>query len=235
MSLCCRCNAGGKCINCVKSKRQCTTCLPSRRSCCSNTKHLPVYQVPVYQVPDTNRTLPAPPAPAAVQNGQSQSPSTRTNVSSINTSDEPAPQSDSHGHNTLIPISAHPSCQSSPTQLCPLPLPTPTANPSFFWDEYDSTSIIASMSEAYSEVVHWRRNIFTVPFGNAGKAFVTEISRLFRAYAEGSALECISMKACTILPILILQKPFHNSKAKDHSTYLERRMTTWNMNSNLQL
>ncbi len=55
--------------------------------------------------------------------------------------------------------------------------------------------------------MHWRKNNFPVPFGNAGNAFVAELSRLFRAYAEGSALECIAMKAITVASILLLQKP----------------------------
>ena len=38
--------------------------------------------------------------------------------------------------------------------------------------------------------------------GMQGKAFVLELSRLFRAYAEDSALESIAMKACTVMPQL---------------------------------
>lgn len=46
MTLCCRCNAGGECRNCVcvKSKRQCSNCLPSRKGCCSNMKLSPALQ-----------------------------------------------------------------------------------------------------------------------------------------------------------------------------------------------
>ena len=61
-----------------------------------------------------------------------------------------------------------------------------------------------SLDEAYAEVVHWRRNTFLVPFRNAGKGFVSELGRLFRAYADGSALEAIALKACTVMPILLL-------------------------------
>ena len=67
-----------------------------------------------------------------------------------------------------------------------------------------------------------------VPSGDVGVKFVTELSRLFRAYAERSALECIAMKAITIASHLLLQKPHHKSKPKDHSFCLERRMKLWN-------
>ena len=55
MTVCCRCNAGGKCRNCVcvKSGRQCTNCLPFRNGCCSNMKQ----QVAVF---DTALTPPVP-------------------------------------------------------------------------------------------------------------------------------------------------------------------------------
>ena len=54
-----------------------------------------------------------------------------------------------------------------------------------------------------------------------------ELSRLFRAYAEGSTLESIALKACTVMPILLLQKPFKSSKQKDHSACLARRLSIW--------
>ena len=40
-------------------------------------------------------------------------------------------------------------------------------------------------------------------------------------------MESIAMKAAIVLPILLLQKPSHNSKAKEHSACLERRLKTW--------
>ena len=66
-----------------------------------------------------------------------------------------------------------------------------------------------------------------VPYGNAGKKFVYELSTLYRAYAEGSALESIALKAITVMSILLLQKPHSKSKTKDHSACLERRLQCW--------
>ena len=76
-------------------------------------------------------------------------------------------------------------------------------------------------------MVHWRRNCFTVPFGKAGKEFVGELSRLFAGFASSSLLESIALKAATVLPILLLQKPQSVSKSKDHIACLVRRLNSW--------
>ena len=70
------------------------------------------------------------------------------------------------------------------------------------------------MEDAYSEVVHWQKNTFTVPFGKAGKEFVLELSRLLRAYTDGTALESIALMASTALSALLLQKPFLSLETK---------------------
>ena len=66
-----------------------------------------------------------------------------------------------------------------------------------------------------------------IPAGNPGKQFVSELASLFRAYAEGSVLECIALKVTTVLAILALQKPHQKSKSKDHKSCLERRLKNW--------
>ena len=104
----------------------------------------------------------------------------------------------------------------------------PIAQPQFTWGGVDSRTFIQSVTAAYNEVVHWRRNIFAVPSWKAGKTFIREMAKLYRAYAEGTALETVALKATTILPILLLQKPHHSSKSREHSACLERRLTAWN-------
>ena len=83
------------------------------------------------------------------------------------------------------------------------------------------------MEDAYSEVVHWQKNTFTVPFGKAGKGFVFELSRLLWAYTDGRALESTALMASTALSVLLLQKPFYHSKRKDHFACLERCLLSW--------
>ena len=122
------------------------------------------------------------------------------------------------------------------------PVTTPTVNdppadhfptypqvnsPCFKWGNIDGIMFQNAVNCAYNEVVHWRRNIFKVPSGKAGKSFVRELSRLFRAYAEGTALESVALTAAMTLPSLLLQKPHRSSKAKEHTQCLERCMKLW--------
>ena len=68
-----------------------------------------------------------------------------------------------------------------------------------------------------------------VPRSSAGRAFVSELARLFRSVGEGSALESIALKATGIFVVcaLVLQKPSRNSKERDHICHLERRLRLW--------
>ena len=77
--------------------------------------------------------------------------------------------------------------------------------------------------------MRWRRNIFAVPSGKAGKTFIREMTMLYRAYVEGSALETVALKATIILPILLVQKPNYSSKSREHIACLERRLSVWKM------
>ncbi len=127
---------------------------------------------------------------------------------------------------TTTPEPAHRNAN-PPSSLPRLPNFIPTEEPCFSWGSLDSESFIHSLAATYAEVVHWRRNCFKVPFGNAGKSFVTELARLFKAFAEKSSLESVALKAAIVLPILALQKPTRTSKAKDHIACLEKRLSLW--------
>jgi len=43
-----------------------------------------------------------------------------------------------------------------------------------------------NVNNLYDEVVHWRRNIFKLPSGGQGKAFIVEMSRLTDSWTNGS-------------------------------------------------
>ena len=102
--------------------------------------------------------------------------------------------------------------------------PSPIAEPLFSWGNVDCAVLIDHMNGAYGEVVHWKLNLFLVPFDSVGKRFIAELARLYRSFATSSALECIALKATTVLTALTLQKPYAKSKAKVHVKCLERRM-----------
>ena len=76
-------------------------------------------------------------------------------------------------------------------------------------------------------MIHWKKSLFRLPSGKSGKAFVSELCRLFRAYASGSALECVAMKAIMVMPVLLLQRPHRRSRNDDNIVHLNRRMDLW--------
>ena len=85
-----------------------------------------------------------------------------------------------------------------------IPNPSPT---NFRWGDRDGDSFTALLDKVYEETVHWRPNVFEVPRGKIGSAFVKEVSRLIEAYNDTTALESIAMKAVMVLPALLLQRP----------------------------
>ena len=110
----------------------------------------------------------------------------------------------------------------------PLPPFPSVSRPTFKWGNTNGTEFVKILDDVYAEVIHWRRNCFTVPFGKAGKSFVSELSRLYLAFGSSSSvLEAVALKAATVFPILLLQKPSRASKTKDHINCLERRLASW--------
>ena len=104
-----------------------------------------------------------------------------------------------------------------------------TAFPStqFVWGTKSSVEFNTILEFAYERIVFWRRNLFLVPSGSAGKKYVSETARLINAFVDSSAMKDISLKALMIMPSLLLQKPSSKSKTKDHSAALKRRMALW--------
>ena len=78
-------------------------------------------------------------------------------------------------------------------------------NPStdFKWGEISGHIFCDFIRSAY-EVVHWRSIIFLVPFGKAGRSFVSELTRLYQAFVDDSALCSIAMMACSVMQPLLL-------------------------------
>lgn len=124
---------------------------------------------------------------------------------------------------TTAPIT--PSLSSNSVPL--LPTYTIMSTPTFVWGTCNAETFTQLLDNAYLEVVHWKPNKFKLPRGNAGKAFVLELTRLYKAFATGSALESVALKAAVIFPIIVLQKPSRSSKHKNNRSCLERRMPLW--------
>ena len=215
---CYRCNRVGQCKNCVcvKGGRVCDNCLPRKLGKCQNTSNNT-------HAPDIT---PSPIAPTPIP--------TTENVASV-----PVAGSTDHEKNYSLSLTldsvddnspehileADPELEPTPT----LPEFTPMAVASFNWGPLNAEAFTGSLNSAYSEIVHWRPNLFTVPYGNIGKTFVLELSRLFNTFAAASALESVALKATMVMPNLLLQKPSQNSRAKDHINALKRRMELWSV------
>ena len=97
----------------------------------------------------------------------------------------------------------------------------------FKWGDLSGELFVHRVNVAYEEIVKWRRNIFLLPSGKAGKAFISELARLYQSYADNSPLQGIALKACSVMQSLLLQKPHAKRKTKEHVACLERRMALW--------
>ncbi len=109
------------------------------------------------------------------------------------------------------------------------PQTTEPQNPEceFTWGEVDGKSFAIELAAAYTEVVQWRRNVFMVPSGSAGKRFVREICRLIDSFTQRSTLEATAVCAVMTMPHLLLQKSHAKSKSKENVENLERRLLAW--------
>ena len=63
--------------------------------------------------------------------------------------------------------------------------------------------------------------LFLLSTGAAGKGFIEETIRLVNSWTYKSNLETIALKALMIMPCLLLQKTFLNSKSKESSETLK--------------
>ena len=112
----------------------------------------------------------------------------------------------------------------------PLPILPPfnhIKEPKFQWGSLQGEDFFHVIRCAYAEIVQWKRNVFLVPTGKQGKEFVKELTSLFTAFAQASALESIALDAVMVCCALLLQKPHCQSKSRDHVAALERRLRAW--------
>ena len=239
---CCRCNGQGRYrrCSCSRSGVPCSNCAPGRNSRCEN-----VVAVAVMSLSTQSQTLAGGLPPSPSRDLQCQAIPLDSEVSSSHESvlspaipgrksPLPDPHEPVHTHTMQLSCTTNDSGANvhSPTHgtACanaPLPNFPTAAESSLTWGQQGADSFRHSLDAGYAEVVHWRKNSFKVPAGNAGKYFVQELSRLFKAFAEKSSLETVAFKAISALSILVLQKPFRTSKAKDHASCLTRRLVLW--------
>ena len=100
-----------------------------------------------------------------------------------------------------------------------------TAN--FKWNDVDGLTFNNLLNDIYGKIVYWRKNLFLLPTGAAGKKYFRELARLLQAWVDDSPLKDISMVEIHVMPAFLLQKPSKTSKSKDHTKALERRLKLW--------
>ena len=95
------------------------------------------------------------------------------------------------------------------------------------WGQYPDYIIERKILEIYEKIVHWRKNVFMLPKGNAWKRYIDEITRPMGAWINDSPMKNIAFKAIMVMPNLLLQKPSKQPKANDHLNSLDRRINLW--------
>ena len=95
------------------------------------------------------------------------------------------------------------------------------------WANASTVITLNAINQVYDKVVFWRKNLFLLPTGSAGKKYIEETTRLMNEWLQDSPMKDICFKAIMLMPNLLLQKPSRNSKSKDHLLALERRLELW--------
>ena len=96
------------------------------------------------------------------------------------------------------------------------------------WGDHCFEDLLQICNSMYDEVVFWRKNLFKLPSGAAGKQYIREMTRLIEIWNEQKLpVSDISLKLLMVMPAVLLQKPYQNSKSKLHSEYLKKRLILW--------
>ena len=63
------------------------------------------------------------------------------------------------------------------------------------WGDYDGHVFEKSLNVIYDIIVYWKKNLFMLPTGGAGKDYIDEITRLFNASIQDSAMKHITFQS----------------------------------------
>ena len=70
-----------------------------------------------------------------------------------------------------------------------------------WWQE---VTIEKDLNNGNEKIVRWKKNLFMLPSGAAGKRYVEEVTRLMKLWIQDTPLKSISLKAVHIMPVLLL-------------------------------
>ena len=230
MVACCRCNRTGRCGNCacVKAGSRCHDCLPSRLERCYNTSVGQPTATTSLANPDSTAYSVYPARTIASAEASAVASTVATAVSLVPAFGEGA----SPPATVILSLGRESATDNTAAILTNQPPATLLSeatqdNLNFTWGLTDAVSFTRQISEVYNEVVQWKRNIFKIPHGNTGKAFVSQLALLYNAFGTASALEPVALQATIVMPHLLLQKPHKGSKNKVHLECLKTRLELW--------
>ena len=83
----------------------------------------------------------------------------------------------------------------------------------YVWGNHTIDDLSQITSAVYDEIVFWKKNLFLLPSGQAGKSFIREMTRLIEIWNNDAILKEISLKLLMIMPALLLLKSNYKSKS----------------------
>ncbi|CAM1325554.1 Uncharacterised protein r2_g3445 [Pycnogonum litorale] len=108
-----------------------------------------------------------------------------------------------------------------------LPTFNPASESPYIMGELNKESLETQIEDAYKEIVKWQQNLFILPRGKCGSDFVKELTKILSSFAEGAAMEKISVKAALVMQALLLQKPHSKADLQSNKQCLIRRLNQW--------
>ena len=85
---------------------------------------------------------------------------------------------------------------------------SPEANIPKVWGLHTKEDLHQILNATYEEIVLWRKNVFKLPTGGAGKKLIAETTSLINMWnSESMEMKDVALKAVMVMPVLLLQKP----------------------------
>ena len=83
------------------------------------------------------------------------------------------------------------------------------------------------LTDIYNEIVYWKRNLFELPKGSAGKEFIKEMINLINQWNTKSPNRQYCLSAMMVMPTLILQRTSSKCKSSEIKEHVKRRLDVW--------
>ncbi len=87
------------------------------------------------------------------------------------------------------------TCSDNPFSKCKVTLPSPDLVLSSIeqaeWGVLKGSEITEVVTDIYSKIIKWKKNMFKVPTGKAGQDFIEEVAKTMTLYTSGSHFESV--------------------------------------------